>query len=71
MGHVSCFLRNGDRVFLTYSMTGRGTEAASGSVALALRPAGNTARVRPAARVAADPAGATRAEALGRNGHHH
>jgi predicted dithiol-disulfide oxidoreductase (DUF899 family) len=34
MGHVSCFLRDGDRVFLTYSTTGRGTEAASGSFAL-------------------------------------
>ena len=30
MGHVSCFLRDGDRVFLTYTTTGRGTEAASG-----------------------------------------
>jgi predicted dithiol-disulfide oxidoreductase (DUF899 family) len=26
MGHVSCFLRDGDRTFLTYSTTGRGTE---------------------------------------------
>ena len=34
MGHVSCFLRDGDRVFLTYSTTGRGNEAASGSFAL-------------------------------------
>ena len=34
MGHVSCFLRDGDRVFLTYSTTGRGTEAASSSFAL-------------------------------------
>ena len=34
MGHVSCFLCDGDRVFLTYSTTGRGTEAASGSLAL-------------------------------------
>lgn len=34
MGHVSCFLRDGDRVFLTYSTTGRGTEPASGSFAL-------------------------------------
>jgi predicted dithiol-disulfide oxidoreductase (DUF899 family) len=34
MGHVSCFLRDGDRVFLTYSTTGRGTEPVSGSFAL-------------------------------------
>jgi hypothetical protein len=34
MGHVSCFLRDGDRVFLTYSTTGRGTEAARRSLAL-------------------------------------
>ncbi len=26
MGHIACFLRDGDRVFLTYSTTGRGTE---------------------------------------------
>lgn len=26
MGQVSCFLREEDRVFLTYSLTGRGTE---------------------------------------------
>ena len=34
MGHVSCFLCDGDRVFLTYSTTGRGIEAARGSLAL-------------------------------------
>jgi predicted dithiol-disulfide oxidoreductase (DUF899 family) len=34
MGHFTCFLRDGDRVFLTYDTTGRGTEAASGSFAL-------------------------------------
>jgi predicted dithiol-disulfide oxidoreductase (DUF899 family) len=34
MGHLISFLRDGDRVFLTYSTTGRGTEAASGSLAL-------------------------------------
>ena len=34
MGHLACFLRDGDRVFLTYSTTGRGTEVASGSFAL-------------------------------------
>ena len=34
MGSLTCFLREGDRVFLTYSTTGRGVEAASGSFAL-------------------------------------
>ena len=34
MGAFSCFLRDGDRAFLTYSTTGRGTELASGSFAL-------------------------------------
>ena len=34
MGRFTCFLRDGDRTFLTYSTTGRGTEPASGSFAL-------------------------------------
>jgi predicted dithiol-disulfide oxidoreductase (DUF899 family) len=34
MGTISCFLRDGDRVFLTYSTTGRGTEVANGAFAL-------------------------------------
>jgi predicted dithiol-disulfide oxidoreductase (DUF899 family) len=34
MGYVTCFLRDGDRVFLTYSTTGRGNEAVAGSFAL-------------------------------------
>ena len=34
MGYVSCFLRDGERVFLTYRTTDRGTEPASGSFAL-------------------------------------
>ena len=34
MGYFSCFLRDGERVFLTYRTTGRGTEPASGSFAL-------------------------------------
>jgi predicted dithiol-disulfide oxidoreductase (DUF899 family) len=34
MGHLTSFLRDGDRAFLTYSTTGRGTEVASGSFAL-------------------------------------
>ncbi|GAB3243158.1 DUF899 family protein [Kineosporia babensis] len=29
MGHVTSYLRDGERVFLTYSMTGRGNEATS------------------------------------------
>ncbi len=31
MGYFTCFLRDGDRAFLTYATTGRGTEVASGS----------------------------------------
>jgi predicted dithiol-disulfide oxidoreductase (DUF899 family) len=34
MGSYTCFLRDGDRVFLTYATTGRGTEVAEGSFAL-------------------------------------
>ena len=34
MGHIACFLRDGDRVFLTYSTTGRGTEPVDGSFGL-------------------------------------
>ena len=34
MGHIICFLRDGDRVFLTYSTTGRGNEPVNGSFAL-------------------------------------
>ena len=34
MGHIACFLRDGDRVFLTYSTTGRGNEPANGSLGL-------------------------------------
>src|SRR5262249_13188203 len=34
MGEIGCFLRDGDRVFLTYSTTGRGNEPANGSLAL-------------------------------------
>ena len=33
MGHLVCFLRDGDRVFLTYSTTGRGNEPVNGSSA--------------------------------------
>jgi len=34
MGYISCYLRDGDRVFLTYSTTGRGNEPANGSLGL-------------------------------------
>jgi predicted dithiol-disulfide oxidoreductase (DUF899 family) len=34
MGHLACFLRDGERVFLTYRSTGRGTERVNGSLAL-------------------------------------
>ena len=34
MGHILCFLRDGDRVFLTYSTTGRGNEPVKGSLGL-------------------------------------
>jgi predicted dithiol-disulfide oxidoreductase (DUF899 family) len=34
MGHLVCFLRDGDRVFLTYSTTGRGNEPVNGSLGL-------------------------------------
>ena len=34
MGHLSAFLREGDRVCLTYSTTGRGIEAANGTFGL-------------------------------------
>lgn len=34
MGHIACFLRDGDRVFLTYSTTGRGNERVNGALGL-------------------------------------
>ena len=34
MGSVTCYLRDGDRVFLTYSTTGRGNEPVNGSLGL-------------------------------------
>lgn len=30
MGHIACFLRDGDHVYLTYRTTGRGNESAAG-----------------------------------------
>jgi predicted dithiol-disulfide oxidoreductase (DUF899 family) len=32
MGHITCFLRDGDRAFLTYSTTGRGNERVNASL---------------------------------------
>ncbi len=34
MGHLTVFLRDGDRTFLTYSTTGRGNERVLGSLGL-------------------------------------
>jgi hypothetical protein len=34
MGYLTCFLRDGDRAFLTYSTTGRGNERVNGSLGL-------------------------------------
>ena len=34
MGYITCYLRDGDRTFLTYSTTGRGNEPAEGSFGL-------------------------------------
>jgi predicted dithiol-disulfide oxidoreductase (DUF899 family) len=34
MGHIASFLRDGDRVFLTYETTGRGNEVVNGSLGL-------------------------------------
>ncbi|WNV88133.1 DUF899 family protein [Umezawaea sp. Da 62-37] len=34
MGYLTCFLRDGDRAFLTYSTTGRGPERVNGSMGL-------------------------------------
>jgi predicted dithiol-disulfide oxidoreductase (DUF899 family) len=34
MGYLTCFLRDGDRVFLTYATTGRGNEVVNGSLGL-------------------------------------
>jgi predicted dithiol-disulfide oxidoreductase (DUF899 family) len=34
MGYITCFLRVGDRVFLTYSTTGRGNEPINASLGL-------------------------------------
>jgi predicted dithiol-disulfide oxidoreductase (DUF899 family) len=33
-GHIVCYLRDGDRAFLTYATTGRGNEPADGSLGL-------------------------------------
>ncbi len=45
MGHITCFLRAGERVFLTYSTTGRGNEPVNGSLGLLdMTPYGRAAR---------------------------
>ncbi len=40
MGYLTCFLRDGDRVFLTYSTTGRGNEPAGSFALLDMTPYG-------------------------------
>jgi predicted dithiol-disulfide oxidoreductase (DUF899 family) len=71
MGSITCFLRSaeheGDRVFLTYSTTGRGNEPVNGSLGLLdMTPYGHGAR--PAGPCRSGPAPV---ETLGRHGHHH
>ena len=34
MGYLQCYVREGDRVFLTYAITGRGTEISDPTLAL-------------------------------------
>ncbi|WP_236796447.1 DUF899 family protein [Amycolatopsis sp. GM8] len=34
MGHLTCYLRDGDRTFLTYATTGRGNERVNGALGL-------------------------------------
>jgi len=68
MGHIVCFLRDGDRTFLTYSTTGRGTEVVNPSLALLdMTPYGRREAWEdnpegwPAAPDAGSPAGGHRA----------
>lgn len=59
MGHLACFVRDGDRAFLTYSTTGRGNEIAEPSLLLLdLTPFGRGEdwQEMPAGRVADEPA---------------
>ena len=55
MGNIACFLRDGDRVFLTYSTTGRGNEP----VERVLGPARHDA-IRPPRGVGGQPRGLAR-----------
>ncbi len=65
MGHIVCFLRDGDRVFLTYSTTGRGNEPVNGSLSLLdMTPYGRREAWED------NPEGSP-VETLGRHGHHH
>ena len=60
MGHVSCFLRDGDRVFHTYFMTGRGSEWTGGGYAfLDLTALGRQEEWEEPKGRAVDPHGAT------------
>jgi hypothetical protein len=55
MGHIVCCLRDGDRVFLTYSTTGRGNEPVNGSLGAARHDA-----LRPPRGVGGQPRGLAR-----------
>jgi hypothetical protein len=59
MGYITCFLRDGDRVFLTYSTTGRGNER----VKRVLGPARHDA-LRPGRGVGGQPRGLARGAQL-------
>ena len=55
-GHIICYLRDGDRVFLTYSTTGRGNEPADGSMGLLdMTPYGRARRGRTTRRAGPRP----------------
>ena len=64
MGYLTCFLRDGDRVFLTYSTTGRGNEPANGPFGLLDHDA-----LRPRRGLGGQPRGLARG--LGRSGRGH
>ncbi|MFD5828187.1 DUF899 family protein [Lentzea sp. NPDC060358] len=60
MGHLTSYLRNGDRTFLTYSTTGRGTERVNASLGLldmTVRGRGEEWEDRPDGWPPARPAG--------------
>ena len=58
-GHIVCYLRDGDRAFLTYRTTGRGNEPADGNA----RPPRHDA-LRPGRGVAGQPRGLARGTPL-------